>query len=90
MSYNYDDIIDIEPSSYQEKFLEYANNWEPDTIKEKKRVKIIYAPDKAEEINFEEKINFFIEKESKKINIIDIKYTKNSVLIIYEPSHINS
>ena len=85
MSYNYDDIIDIEPSSYQEKFLEYANNWEPDTSKEKKRVKIIYAPNKDEDINFEDKINFFIEREAKKINIIDIKYAKTSVLIIYEP-----
>lgn len=90
MSYNYDDIIDIEPSSYQEKFLEYANNWEPDTIKEKKRVKIIYAPNKDEDVNFEDKINIFIEKEAKKINIIDIKYTKNSVLIIYQPSSIIS
>ena len=36
-TYNYKDVIDIEPSSYQEKFLEYANNWEDDSNKEKKK-----------------------------------------------------
>ena len=41
MSYNYKDTIDSEPASYQDRFLEYANNWEDDKTKEKKRVKII-------------------------------------------------
>ena len=42
MSYNYNDVIDPEPASYQESnFLEYANKWEDDALKEKKRVKII-------------------------------------------------
>ena len=84
MSYNYSDIIDIDPHSYQEKFLEYANNWEDDSNKEKKRVKIIFSPSKDENVSFEDKINSFIETEANKINIIDIKYQKNSVLIIYE------
>lgn len=85
MSYNYNDIIDIEPTSYQEKFLEYANNWEDDTTKEKKRVKIIHAPHKDEDISFEDKINSYIEMEANSITIIDIKYYKCSVMIIYEP-----
>ena len=42
MSYNYKDkIIDNEISSYQEKFLDYAQNWDDDIDLEKKRVKII-------------------------------------------------
>ena len=84
-AYNYNDVIDIEPASYQEKFLEYANNWEDDSIKEKKRVKIICCPSKDDVASFEDKINAFIESEANKINIIDIKYQKNSVMIIYEP-----
>ena len=87
MSYNYNDVIDLEPSSYQERFLEYANNWEDDSNKEKKRVKIIFCPSKDENISFEDKINSYIEAESNKINLIDIKYQKSSVLIIYEPKN---
>ena len=54
-------------------------------IKKKKRVKIICSPSKDDVATFEDKINSFIELESNKINIFDIKYQKNSVLIIYEP-----
>ena len=85
MSYNYKDIIDPEPSSYQERFLEYANNWEDDSKKEKKRVKIIHSPCKDDNISFEDKINSFIIKNSTSIEIIDIKYQRSSILIIYEP-----
>lgn len=87
MAYNYNnDIIDPEPASYQESnFLEYANKWEDDVSKEKKRVKIIFAPKSDENILFEDKINSYIEENTEKIDIIDIKYLKTSILIIYQP-----
>ena len=34
-TYNYNDVIEIEPASYQERFLEYANNWEDDSNKDR-------------------------------------------------------
>tara|TARA_B110000971_G_C19911346_1_gene454670 strand:- start:422 stop:682 length:261 start_codon:yes stop_codon:yes gene_type:complete len=85
MSYYDKRVIDPETNSYQEKFLEYAHNWEDDESKEKKRIKILHAPDKNEDISFESKINSYIERNCTKISIIDIKYQKTSVLIIYEP-----
>ncbi len=85
MSYNYKDVIDPEPASYQERFLEYANNWEDDSSIEKKRVKILHAPSKDDNISFEEKINSFIEQNANKIEIIDIKYQRSSILLIYLP-----
>ena len=95
MSYNYKNKIiqNDEFGSYQEKFLEYANKWEDDTDVEKKRVKIIHAIDNSstsslksqgDTCSFEDKINAFIEENKKKIKINDIKYQKNSVMIIYE------
>ena len=53
--------------------------------KEKKRVKIIHSPCKDDNISFEDKINSFIIKNSTSIEIIDIKYQRSSILIIYEP-----
>ena len=85
MSYNYKDTIDSEPASYQDRFLEYANNWEDDKSKEKKRVKIIHTPSKDDNISFEDKINSYIEKNTFNIDIIDIKYQRSSILIIYIP-----
>jgi hypothetical protein len=85
MSYNYKDTIDSEPASYQDRFLEYANNWEDNKIKEKKRVKIIHAPSKDDNITFEDKINNYIEKNTLDIDIVDIKYQRSSILIIYIP-----
>lgn len=95
MSYNYKNKIiqNDEYGSYQEKFLEYANNWEDDSDVETKRVKIISAntnsssaslKSQAEECSFEDKINSFIHENRSKIKIFDIKYQKNSVMIIYE------
>ena len=88
MSYNYKDkIIDQEFGSFQDKFLEYAHNWEDDAEVEKKIIKIIYSPSEEEKnknITFENKINSYIEKNRKNISINDIKYTPNSVMIIYE------
>ena len=83
MSYNYKDVIDTEPCSYQDKFLEYAQNWEDNKTREKKRVKIIHQPSKDDEISFEDKINSYIEENSETIDIFDIKYQRSSVLIIY-------
>ena len=85
MSYNYKDTIDSEPASYQDRFLEYANNWEDNKIKEKKRVKIIHAPSKDDNTTFEDKINNYIEKNTLDIDIVDIKYQRSSILIIYIP-----
>ena len=76
-------ISEIDVGSYQERFLEYANNWKDDSELEKKRVKIITAPGDNENISFEDKINSYIEENADKINIIDIKYQRNSVLIIF-------
>ena len=95
MSYNYKNKIiqNDEFGSYQEKFLEYANNWEDDTDVETKRVKIILSnsnssssslKSQGEECSFEDKINSFIQENRTKIKIFDIKYQKNSVMIIYE------
>ena len=83
MSYNYKDVIDTEPCSYQDRFLEYANNWEDDKTLEKKRVKIIHAPSKDDEISFEDKINAYLEQNAKDIDVFDIKYQRSSVMIIY-------
>lgn len=83
MSYNYNNkIIETEYGSYQEKFLEYASNWEDDKDFERKRVKIINKEN--EDSSFEDKINSFILANKKNIKIFDIKYQKNSVMIIYE------
>ena len=83
MSYNYSNkIIDTEYGSYQEKFLEYATSWEDEQDYEKKKVKIINK--EADDVCFEDKINSYIIANKKTIKILDIKYQKNSVLIIYE------
>ena len=83
MSYNYNNkIIETEYGSYQEKFLEYASNWEDDKEFERKRVKIINKEN--DDSLFEDKINSFILTNKKSIKIFDIKYQKNSVMIIYE------
>jgi len=84
MSYN-NDIIDSEAGSLQEKFLDYHHNWNDNKTNEKKRIKIIYAPGREEDENFEDKINQYILENSSKIKILDIKYIKTSVLIIFEP-----
>ena len=85
--YNYrEKIIEDNIGSYQEKFLDYATNWEDDVDCETKRVKIINCTkdDRDEDIEFEDKINSYIEKNKNDIKIFDIKYQKNSVMIIYE------
>ena len=85
--YNYKEkIIEDNIGSYQEKFLDYATNWEDDAECETKRVKIINITreDRDEEIEFEDKINSYIEENKQYIKIFDIKYQKNSVMIIYE------
>lgn len=87
MSYNYKHkIIDDNVGSYQEKFLDYATNWEDDENYETKKVKIINMTqdDKDEECEFEDKINSYIEENKMYIKIHDIKYLKNSAMIIYE------
>jgi hypothetical protein len=85
MSYYNRDVITDEVGSYQEKFMDYAHNWQDNDKKEKKRIKILHAPSKDESISFEDKINSYIEQNANSINIIDIKYQKSSIMIIYEP-----
>ncbi len=95
MSYNYNNKIiqNDDFGSYQEKFVEYATNWEDDIELETKRVKIITSISSSSSsslkiqddiCSFEDKINAFIEENASKIKIFDIKYQKNSVMIIYE------
>jgi len=80
-SYNYNTISES-PSSFNDKFLEYSKNWEDSDYIEKKRVKII-----NEEENLEKIVNNFIVSHQSKIKIFDIKYIKNSVMIIYETTN---
>jgi len=85
--YNYrEKIIEDNVGSYQEKFLDYATNWEDDVDAETKRVKIINCTrdDKDENVDFEDKINAYIEENKNNIKIFDIKYQKNTIMIIYE------
>ena len=95
MSYTYNTpLTESEHGSYQDRFLEYSHNWQDDTNAEKKRVKIICAPkhtksnknDSDEKaLTLESLINEYIVKNGSKIKIIDIKYIRHSVMIIYEP-----
>jgi len=78
-SYNYNTISES-PSSFQEKFLEYSKNWEDSDYKEKKRVKII----KEGKDNLENVVNNFIISHQSTIKIFDIKFSNNSVMIIFE------
>ena len=90
--YNYrEKIIEDNVGSYQEKFLDYATNWEDDLDTETKRVKIINCTrdDKDEHFDFEDKINAYIEENKNNIKIFDIKYQKNTVMIIYEEKRKN-
>jgi hypothetical protein len=52
--------------------------------KEGKRVKILKCPDEKLGITFEDIINEFITENSNKLELIDIKYTDKSCLIIYK------
>ena len=86
-SYNYNTISDSD-GSLQEKFLEYSKTWEESNYKEKKRVKIITNNNNDKTIDnviyFEKLINSFIISNQNRIKIYDIKYTENTVMIIYE------
>ena len=88
MSYSYKATIsESDVGSYQERFMEYSHNWEDGIDCEKKRVKIIQAPNKDENLIFEDIINKYIEDNSTKIKIVDIKYSRSSVMLIYEPTN---
>ena len=52
--------------------------------KEGKMVKILKCPDEKSGISFEDIINEFITENSNKFELIDIKYTDKSCLIIYK------
>jgi hypothetical protein len=81
MSYNKQKVSEILSSSYEESYLLTKM---PIHKKEGKRVKILNCPSTNTNISFEEIINNFIIENSNKIEIIDIKYTDISCLIIYK------
>ena len=81
MSYNYNTISES-PSSFQEKFLEYSKNWEDSEYIEKKRIKIITK--KNDKDDLEKLVNNYIVAHQSKFKIFDIKYSVNSIMIIYE------
>ena len=81
----YRNTIDIEPGSLQERFLEYAKDWDNEK-KENLRVKIFYD-NRNNYVSLEDSINNYIEENSLNIKIHDIKYIKSSVLLIYKLIH---
>jgi hypothetical protein len=68
-------------SSYEESYMLTKI---PTHRKEGKKVKILKCPDEKTNISFEDIINEFITENSNKIELIDIKYTDKSCLIIYK------
>ncbi len=81
MSYNKYTVPDVLSSSYEESYMLTKI---PVHKKEGKRVKILKCPDEKSGISFEEIINQFIVENANKYELIDIKYTDNSCLIIYK------
>ena len=87
--YYKDKIIENVAGSFQENnFLDYGE-MDDDFDIEKKAVKIINNNEENTE-SFEDNINKFIHDNRKNIKIFDIKYIKNSVLIIYELNNTGS
>jgi hypothetical protein len=81
MSYNKMSVPDILSSSYEESYMLTKI---PSHRKEGKRVKILKCPDEKLGISFEDIINQFIIENINKYELIDIKYTDKSCLIIYK------
>jgi hypothetical protein len=81
MSYNKTKIPELLSSSYEESYMLTKI---PVHKKEGKRVKILKCPDINSGISFEDIINDFIIENTNKYELIDIKYTDTSCLIIYK------
>jgi len=81
MSYNKTKIPELLSSSYEESYMLTKI---PVHKKEGKRVKILKCPDLNSGISFEDIINDFIIENTNKYELIDIKYTDSSCLIIYK------
>jgi hypothetical protein len=81
MSYNKTKIPELLSSSYEESYMLTKI---PVHKKEGKRVKILKCPDLNSGISFEDIINDFIIENTNKYELIDIKYTDTSCLIIYK------
>lgn len=81
MSYNKTKIPELLSSSYEESYMLTKI---PIHKKEGKRVKILKCPDLNSGISFEDIINDFIIENTNKYELIDIKYTDTSCLIIYK------
>lgn len=79
--YNNSNIIESEFGSFQDKkFMDYVHNWQDNEVIEKKRIKIINSTIDS----IENEVNSYIQKNARNIKIIDIKYQKTSVMILYE------
>jgi hypothetical protein len=81
MSYNKFAVPDLLSSSYEESYMLTKI---PGHKKEGKRVKILKCPEEKSGISFEDIINQFIIENVNKYELIDIKYTDKSCLIIYK------
>ena len=81
MPYNKTKIPELLSSSYEESYMLTKI---PVHKKEGKRVKILKCPDLNSGISFEDIINDFIIENTNKYELIDIKYTDTSCLIIYK------
>jgi hypothetical protein len=81
MSYNKTRNVDIISSSYDESYLVTKM---PPIKNDVKKVKILKCPDEHSNQTFEDVINSFILENTNKIELIDIKYTDQSCLIIYK------
>jgi hypothetical protein len=68
-------------SSYEESYMLTKI---PCHKKEGKRVKILKCPEEGSNVSFEDIINEFIIESTNKYELIDIKYTDKSCLIIYK------
>jgi hypothetical protein len=71
-------------SSYDDDASIYITSKIPMHRKECKRVKILQCPEEKSNQSFEEIINEFILENANKFELIDIKYTDKSCLIIYK------
>ena len=81
MSYNKTKFPELLSSSYEESYMLTKI---PVHKKEGKRVKILKCPDLNSGISFVDIINDFIIENTNKYELIDIKYTDTSCLIIYK------
>jgi len=87
MSYNYNnEHLSESETSFNEKFVNYANNFNDGKYIERKRVKILTKDNT--DLSFEDFINSYIKVNEYKMKIYDIKFYRSQIMIIYEPIEI--